>query len=309
MCYNIYRCGRNATSKQKAKQQFNKNPLVLTRFFVKLVCCERVKTKTQLNIFYMSQYTQQNFLAQEPVMHWGNVAAVFFVAAFLVGVSWLKDPNIFVFHNLSSSALALSQQDVPHYYAYVESADLQQPLVAGASTEDQGPSVINEDGTVTPIKDMGQVLGASISTVDLPLDAISVQQIPDSDEAIKNYFAESQKIESDYINNSEFEVALSSGDQSKIDAQAKNIASIKNNISKLSVPTSLVILQKLKISQYSAAENLLNNFTHADSNPEQVGIYLDQFLKAQQEMDSEMQKVSQNFSQDLPAYVTASVQE
>lgn len=192
---------------------------------------------------------------------------------------------------------------MPQYVPYVPSADDQQAEVLGASistsTEDSGPMIINEDGSVTPALTDGQVLAASTQDVTLSLDDVKVSQVPDSQAAIQNYVTQSQNIESSYINNTDFETALESNDQAQINAQAQKLQSIENNLQKLSVPASFVKLQKLKIIQYQAGVELLNNFTQANNNPELVGQELDQFLKAQDDMDTETANVEKQFNIDL----------
>jgi hypothetical protein len=250
----------------------------------------------------MDQPTNSSSFTQQ--FNFGNLAAICLVAVFLLAVSWIKNPSIFSFHKTDAHVSQGDQQDVPHYYAYVAPSEDQQPLVAGANTDPQGPSIINEDGTVTPIANMGQVLGASTENVKLSLDTIAVKEIPDSDDAIKKYFSDSQSIESGYINNTDFQSALSSGDQLQINQQSKKLSAIQENLRKIQVPSSLVRLQKLKIIQYAAAVGLLNNFTQADKNPELVGQFLDQFLKSQQDMDTEMSFAEKKFQVDL-GYTTA----
>jgi hypothetical protein len=168
------------------------------------------------------------------------------------------------------------------------------PLVAGANTND-GPSVINEDGTVSQV-DMGEVLGASTEGVVLSLDEVKVNTIADSSEAIKNYFVQANSIEAGVVDSGEFETALSSNNQKLIDAQAQKLNAVKDALQKLSVPQSLVRLQKLKIIQYSASVGVLQNFTQADTNPELVGKYLQEFLKSQQDLDAENSLVAEKFN-------------
>ena len=235
---------------------------------------------------------------QEPV-HWGHFRAIFFVAILLLGFAWLKNPQLFSSIRFSKVAPVADAQDVPRYVPYVPSPDDVQPQVLGATTEPSGPMIINEDGSVTPALTQGQVLAASTNNVVLSLNDVKVNQVPDSQVAIQNYISQSQNIESGYINNTDFETALSSGDQKLIDAQAQKLQGIEDGLQKLSVPASFVQLQKLKIVQYQAGVELLNNFTSADQNPELVGQELDQFLKAQDEMDTEASNVETKFNIDL----------
>jgi hypothetical protein len=236
---------------------------------------------------------------REESFHFGHIKPVLLVALVLLGISWMKNPELFKFLSAGKTSATIANADAPRYYAYVAPAEFSQPMVAGTSTEPQGPSIINEDGSVTPIKDMGQVLGASTQNVVVSLTGIAVNEIPDGDQAIKKYFDDSQSIENSYINNADFETALLSGSQQQIDGQAQKLTDIKNNLLKLPVPHSLAKLHKLKIAQYAAGINILNNFTQADDNPELVGQYLDQFLKAQQDMDAENLAMQQKYNLNL----------
>ena len=236
---------------------------------------------------------QNNNLQNKSSIHFGHLGLILAVAVLLVGVTWMKNPGVFSGKGIRSAEAEVS--DLPKYVAYTPPAELSQPMVAGASTENSGPMVINEDGSLSPVLSSGEVLGALIGDTELDLNTITVKEIPDSQEAIKNYFKQAANIESSYIDNSAFESALVSGDQTKIGIEGEKLKAIQNNLLALSVPKSLVKLQKLKIAQYAAAVNILNNFTNADQNPEMVGQYLSQFLKAQQDLDSENNSVMQKF--------------
>lgn len=233
--------------------------------------------------------------AQEitPPIHWGHFGVITATIILLAAVTWMKKPEIFSFGK-TNPAVQYAVQDVPHYYPYV--APPATPLVAGASTN-EGPSVINEDGSISPI-DMGKVAGASTQDVQLSLDDVKVITIPDSQTAIQNYFVASKVIETNPIDNNDFETALSSNNQELIDAQTKKIATVSEQIFKLQTPQSLVKLQKLKIIQYNSAIAVLQNFTKADQEPELVGKYLQQFLKSQQDLDTESANVALKFNLD-----------
>ncbi|MBI5530268.1 MAG: hypothetical protein HY918_02085 [Candidatus Doudnabacteria bacterium] len=221
----------------------------------------------------------------------GHLGIVFATILLLLGISWMKNPALFAFHkNQQPQNFA----DVPRYYAYVSPAEDAQPLVAGANTNDVA-SLINEDGSVSPV-DMGQVLGASTEDVVLSLDDVKVKTFKDSPEAIQKYFADTQSIENGPIDGTEFEAALSSGNQSRIDSQVKTMEAIKNNLQSLSVPESLAKLHKLKIIQFASAIGVLQNFTKADESPELVGKYLQEFLKSQQDLDTESAAVQQKYN-------------
>lgn len=252
------------------------------------------------------QNQYQYSIDQKPAqLHFGHLGLIAMTGILLLGVSYMKNPAMFSSH---PATLAVDPSLVPHYYAYVTPAEDRQPLVAGASTAGPGVSIINEDGSVTPV-DTGSVLGASTQDVVVPMDNIPVNQVPDSDASIKQYFSDATNVEASFINNADFQTALTSGDQKQIDAQAVNFTTIVANLEKLPVPASLVKLQKLKIAQYQAGIGLLHNFTQADNNPTLVGQYLDQFLKAQDDMDNETLAAEQKFGLDLgivaPAPATA----
>lgn len=242
-----------------------------------------------MNTTNLEQLPTENNLG----ISWGNFSAVLFAIALMLGITWMKQPQLFSLHknNISSAASA----NVPKYYAYVDSEPAQ-PLVAGANTFD-GPSLINEDGSVSPV-DMGEVLGASTEGVELSLEDVKVNTVPDSQKAMEEYLSASQKIENGPIENGEFETALSSGRQELIDKQSEKLEGVKNSLQKLAVPVGLAKLQKLKIIQYSAAIGVLKNFTQADTNPELVGKYLQEFLKSQQDLDAENESVAQKYNLD-----------
>lgn len=205
----------------------------------------------------------------------------------------MQKPQLF---SLKKNQTVVSGENVPKYYAYVQPAEDSAPLVAGATTN-PGPSLINEDGTVSPI-DMGEVLGASTQDVKLSLDDVKVNVIADSEQSIKNYFAAAQAIKNGSVDNADFETALSSGNQEQINAQAKKIIAIRDSLQKLLVPQVLVKLQKLTLIQYNAAIGVLQNFTKADENPELIGQYLTEFLKSQQDLDAENSALVQKYNLD-----------
>ncbi len=234
-----------------------------------------------------------NFETQPPQIespiHWGHFGAVMMTMVLVLGMSWMEKPDLFSFKKNA----AQGDQNVPHYYAYVPPISDQQPQVLGAST-DQGPSIINDDGTVSPV-DAGSVLAASTQDVQLSLDSVQVSQVPDSGDAITKYFSQAQKIELNPVDNAAFQTALTSDDQSQIDQQAQKLIGVRDALQKLSVPQSLVKLQKLKIIQYTSAINLLQNFSQADSNPTLVSQNLMQFIKSQQDLNTENVSIAQKF--------------
>lgn len=226
-------------------------------------------------------------------IHWGHFGTIMAAIVLLAGITWMQKPQLFSF---KKNQTAVSNVNIPKYYAYVQPAEDSVPLVAGAATN-QGPMIINEDGTVSPV-DMGQVLGASTQDVKLSLDDVKVAVIPDSDQSIKKYFTDSNYIQNGPIDNVNFENALSSGNQQQINQQAQKLIGVRDSLQKLPVPQGLVKLAKLTIVQYNAAIGVLQNFTDADKNPELVGQYLSQFLKSQQDLDAEYSAVGQKYNVD-----------
>jgi hypothetical protein len=239
------------------------------------------------------EYTNTNSLSQNSAqIHWGHFAIVLGAFVLILGMSYMEKPELF---NLNKPAVVAD--DAPHYYAYVTPAeDLPQPEVLGASTN-QGPSLINEDGTVSPV-DMGQVLGAATQDVTLPLDDFKVVTVPNTTQTINKYISATQAIENGPIDNAAFETALSSNDQTLINQQADKLITIRDGLKKVSVPVGFEKFHQLTVAQYTAAIGVLQNFTQADTNPELVGQYLNQFLKSQQDLDTEASAVAQKYNID-----------
>lgn len=217
----------------------------------------------------------------------GHLGLVLSVAVLLIGISWMKNPDLFdVFKSKPvNSAISAS---LPRYYAYQPPASASQSLVAGATTQDQGPMLINEDGSLSPAVSAGDVLGMNTDDVVLNIDAIAVKQIADSEESIKAYIASVQEIEGGYLDSIQFEAALASGNQAEIDKQAEQVKQITDRLLPLAVPSSLVNLHKLKFLQYQAALEILKNFTQADENPELITKNLSIFLKTEQQIQAEV---------------------
>jgi hypothetical protein len=208
----------------------------------------------------------------------------------------MKNPQLFDLFK-TRPAQSASGMRVPKYYAYAAPAEDSQPMVAGASTEPSGPSVINEDGSLSPAVDVGEVLGAGTEDLDFIASAIEVKPVADSEEGIQKYFIFSRQLETDFLDNAEFERALTSGSQAEIDRQTGKLEQIKNSLEDYSqVPESLARFHKLNIVQYRAAMNLLKNFLKADENPEMVTRTLGEFLQAQQEQQQELLQLSQKYN-------------
>ena len=227
-----------------------------------------------------------------PQIHWGHFGAVMMAMVLVLGMSWMEKPDLFSFKKVFPAVA-----DAPHYYAYVPPASDQQPEVLGANTNPTGPSIINDDGTVSPV-DMGQVLGASTQDVQLSPGQIKVNSIPDSPVAIQKYLSDVQTVENGPIDSTDFETALSSNNQSLINQQADKLVAIRDGLQKLSVPQGMVMWDQLNVIQYNAAIGLLQNFTQADNNPELVSQYLGQFLKSQQDLQNESQTVATKYNLD-----------
>jgi len=237
---------------------------------------------------------EENQIQKEHI-HFGHLGLILSVAVLLVGVSWMKNPDLFdVFKSESSGSLISA--NLPRYYAYEPPAQVSEAQVAGASTEGQGPMIINEDGTLSQAVENGDVLGALVGNEVLDLESVKIKVLPDSSEAINNYAAKSAEIENAIVGDSEFENALNSGNQALIDRESDKLRGVGEALVNLPAPESMTKLHKLKILQYDAAVNILQNFTQADSNPELVGQYLSRFLKAQQDLDAENNLVQQKYN-------------
>lgn len=232
-----------------------------------------------------------NVEPDESPVNWGHFRVVLAVVVLLLGVTYLKQPQLF---NFKKAPVVADDPNVPHYYAYVPSAEDQQPEVLGASTDPtaSGPMIINDDGSVAPV-DMGQVLAANTQDVSLSLDSVKVSAVADSPAAISKYFDSMQQAENGPIDSGDFETALASNNQDLINQQAQKLMQSRDALLKLEVPQSLVKLQQLTVIQYNAAIGLMQNFTQSDQNPTLVGQYFDEFLKSQQDLDNENISVAQ----------------
>ncbi len=228
-----------------------------------------------------------------PAVHWGHFGIIIATLVLLAGITWMKKPEFFSF-NKSISQNEIADANVPHYYPYV--APQAEPLVAGANTN-QGPDVINEDGSVSPV-DFGQVLGASTQDVNLSPQDVKVKNILDSENNIKNYFSDVRKIENGPIDSGAFQEALSSNNQDAINEQAKKFIIVRDGLLQMSVPTGFTKWHQLSVIQYNAAIGVLQNFTQADQNPTLVGQYLEEFIKSQQDLQTESKVVAAKYNLD-----------
>lgn len=179
------------------------------------------------------------------------------------------------------------------YYAYQAPVV---PTVLGANSEPDGPGVINEDGTVTSLSSLEQVLGASSDSPEVNLEAINVNTIPGTQENLRNYIDESFLAESKVLPG-DFETALVSKDEAQTKSQINILNQVQQTLSAMKVPDMAAKLHKIKIAQYSTAADLLKNFGQADSNPELVSSKLTQFMDMQKAQDAEMQKIFKQYPQ------------
>jgi hypothetical protein len=131
------------------------------------------------------------------------------------------------------------------------------------------------------------VLGVNSSDTQLNLDAIKLNLVTDSEASRINYVNSVQEIEGKYLDIAGFELALSSGDQVKINQESQRIQKVLTELGSLPVPTSYKKFHQLKISQYRAGVDILNNFTQADVNPELINNKLNIFLQAEQGLQEE----------------------
>jgi len=245
----------------------------------------------------MSQNNYSNQApAQAEALHFGHLGVIALVAVLLLGATWLEQPQLFQFKKANTD---LSDANVPHYYPYVAPPEDQPlPEVLGAST-DEGPQIINDDGSVQPV-DMGEVLAASTQGVQLSPDSIKVNTESDSAGNIQKYFDQSQSIESGFAGDAAFAAAINSGDQDQINAQATKLIAVRDALQKILVPLSLVKLQQLQIIQYNSAIALMQNFTQGNQQPDQVNSDFEQFMKSEQDLDTENAAVSQEYPTEFP---------
>lgn len=234
---------------------------------------------------------QNNNLNSKGTIHFGHLGLILTVAVLLVGVTWMKNPGIFSGNKIHSADAEAS--DLPRYVAYEPPAELTQPMVAGASTESSGPMVINEDGSLSPVLNIGQVLGAT--TDDMDISKINATVISDSQDTIKNYVQAALQIEDNYINSLSLETAFSSNDPELLLAESSKLKRIMEGLSNLPVPVSLENLHKYKILQYQSAINILNKFPSVDSDPESVAKSLGVFLQSQERLEAELESLKVKF--------------
>ncbi len=215
--------------------------------------------------------------------HFGLIAIALIV---LGGLSIAQGHNVF-----SKFSKSDTKEGSGLYYAYVSEPV---PNVLGDDTIPDGPSVINEDGTVSSLNDFGDVLGSNSDSPDIDVEAIAVN-ISSDKWTVKDYLDATFLAES-AIKPGEFETALVSNDAAQTAAQIQLLRSVQIKLQQMSVPDFAVKLHKLKIAQYMTAVDLLNNYYQADSNPEYVSEKLNQFIDMQKLQETETQNLLKNNS-------------
>jgi hypothetical protein len=238
---------------------------------------------------------EENFAQSELGFHAGHIALVGFVAVALVGLTFMKDPQLFQLH--SRAAQAQAQSNAPKYYAYV---DPPQPAVLGASTVPPGPSIIAADGSIVPLNDPGQVLGVSTEDVNNSVAALKIATVPSTQDSIQKYYAYVVGLEGQFLGNSELESALADdgtgkNDPAKIKTAINQINLLTNKLEHSYVPADALQYHKLKIARYYAARTLLQNYSGLAQNPDLVMKQMGIFLQAQQQEDQEWQSVSAKY--------------
>ncbi len=238
---------------------------------------------------------QDNALINQTIknnhLDFGHFKLVAVVALALLGITFLKNPSLFSFKG--KNVLVVSQ-DRPRYYAYVPPAEDAMPMVAGASTQPSGPSVINEDGSLSKVGDEGLVLGAD--TQDILLTEKSLHIVPDTQQSVSDYISSSKSIEQDYFNNFSFEQALEAHDDSIGKQEHQKIDSIASSLSEMTVPVSFEKYHQYKMLRYHAAADMLKFLPSAQTNPQPEAEAFQSFLKYQQLEAGEIQKLETNFS-------------
>jgi hypothetical protein len=222
-------------------------------------------------------------------LHFGHLGLVALVAVVLLGMTWLRDPELFSF---KQTAAEQASTEAPAYYAYVPDAADVAPVVLGDTTMPEGPSVINEDGSISSVADLGEVLGANTQDIELSMDAIRVRTTPDTSGSVEAYIIASTNLENGMIEAASFEGALTSGNQADINLYADRIFGTLRQLEAMVVPQSAARLHKLKITQLQTAAKLLQDFSRLDDNPEEVSETLTLFIASQQAYAQELRQVT-----------------
>jgi hypothetical protein len=238
----------------------------------------------------MENTNQNNFSSQTSQIHFGHFALIVFTAAVLLFFSWMKNPQMFSF----KSKVEAEKIDVA-YYKYPETASVNSPQVAGASTVPEGPGILNEDGSVSPVLDLGKVLGASTDQVSASTQGIEVKTYPDTENSAVDYFKASETLEGGVIDSGTFEAALASGDQQQIAQELSKFTLIVSRLKNQTVPESFAKLHKLKILQYSAVVSILQDYKNIDSNPDLALQQLGVFTQTQKMLGDEITLLNKKF--------------
>ncbi len=245
----------------------------------------------------MENTTTENL--QKEHFNFGHLALVIGVAVSLLGISWMKNPQLF-----SIKSVPAANQITVAYYPYTPSPEDTAPQVAGASTMPSGPSILNEDGSMSPALDLGRVLGVSTENITANIESLQINTIADSPEAITAYATRAQETEANLVNSSTFEQALISNNPRQINEQVAKFEAFISGLKTMPVPVSFAKLQKLKILQYNAAISILKNFSHVEEDPQQVSTNLGVFSQTQQMLINELDSLNQKFNFS-PAGVSA----
>ncbi len=228
-------------------------------------------------------------------LSFNHFALIAGVAVTLLGFSWMKNPEIFSRLFSKAAPSKIEDQARVAYYPYVAKEN-SEPTVAGASTQAAGPSILNEDGSLSPVFDFGSVLGVNTEQISADAESIKVITVADSPAGIEDFIKSSQKVESELINVVSFEQALSSQDQQQINHEADKLSQVLVSLKTTPVPASFARLQKLKILQYQVAIQMLKNYTSVDNNPEQALNDLGVFMESQKMMGDELVRLNQQYN-------------
>lgn len=185
------------------------------------------------------------------VLRLGHLASVLAVAVFLLGVSWMKNPEIFS---------VFSKKSAPRLYTYEQAV----AETSGSSMLAENSSAANEDVTeqlaqADPAIGEGRVLGASTGTEDsvVPqaeqmltpeiLNQIKVREISTSSpQAVKNYFEELSNVS--YENGLAEVMTYISGSGNDTPAvMEEKVQKLVQAILAIEVPTPVVKYQKVNI--------------------------------------------------------------
>jgi hypothetical protein len=211
----------------------------------------------------------------------GHLGLIAIAVIVLGGLTFAQSQNVF-----SKFSQPGTEEGGGLYYAY-QSEPV--PNVLGDDTIPDGPSVINEDGTISTLNDFGEVLGSASDTPDINLDSIAVK-ISSQSWTAKDYFDATFLIESS-LKPGDFEAALISTDPAQSTSQIRLIKDVQARLQQMEVPDFAAKLHKLKIAQYMTAADLLSNYYQADSNPEYVSGKLTQFMDMQKLHEQEAQNL------------------